>query len=140
MVPPSDMSFLPSHVEAPLGASLSLPLQVRGNIAEEGEERVLEPFLDCRKMSLSIVSSDSSIFNVSLDTSAGTHRYMYTICVHVCTCSVYTRMLCEKEDSCAPWAVCAKLNSVQYSIKSQNSSTGHSMYTVSHTCLTVSTL
>ena len=66
------MMFLPSRVEAAVGTTLSLPLQVRGTITLGNGEQLLEPFSDCRRMSLSIVSSETSVFNVTMDTEAGT--------------------------------------------------------------------
>ena len=78
VVPPSDMLFLPSRVEAPLSTSLSLPLQVRGAVAMGDGEQSLEPFRDCRRMTLSITLSDSSVFNVSVDTETGTVSHAVT--------------------------------------------------------------
>ena len=71
VVPPSDMLFLPSRVEAAVGTTLSLPLQVRGAVAMDNGEHSLEPFSDCRRMSLSITSSEISVFNISVDTETG---------------------------------------------------------------------
>ena len=65
------MSFLPSRVEAPVGTTLSLPLQVRGTVTLGNGKKSLEPFADCRRMSLTISSSKDSIFNVSVDTVTG---------------------------------------------------------------------
>lgn len=78
VVPPSDMLFLPSRVEAAVGTTISLPLQVRGAVTSDSssEEHLLEPFSDCRRMSLAITSSESSVFNISVDTEAGIH---YTV-------------------------------------------------------------
>ena len=74
MVSPSDMSFLPSRVEAAIGTALSLPLQVRGLVTRGNGEESLEPFSDCRKMSLTISTSEPSIFKkISVDTEAGTY-------------------------------------------------------------------
>ena len=65
------MLFLPSRVEAEIGTTLSLPLQVRGAITDSNGDHVLESFSDCRRMSLSIVSSEPSIFNITVDTETG---------------------------------------------------------------------
>ena len=75
VVSPSDMVFLPSRVEAAIGSSLSLLLQVRGAITLDNGEQSLEPFSDCRRMSLTITSSEPSIFNVSVDTETGAFLY-----------------------------------------------------------------
>ena len=72
MVSPSDMSFLPARVEAAIGTSLSIPLQVRGAVTLGSGEESLEAFSDCRKMSLTISSSEPSIFkNIAIDTETG---------------------------------------------------------------------
>ena len=77
VVPPSDMLFLPPRVEAVVGTTLSLPLQVRGAVTVGNGDRSLEPFSDCRRMSLSISSSEVSVFNISVDTETGIAVYMY---------------------------------------------------------------
>ena len=63
------MAFLPTKVEAVVGASLVLPLQVKG-YTDDGD-RVLLPFADCRRLPLEITSQDTSVFNLSVISTAG---------------------------------------------------------------------
>ena len=65
MVPPARMTFLPSPVEAVVGHTLYLPLQVVGFIG--GDESDSLAFPDCRKIRINISLSDPSIFNISND-------------------------------------------------------------------------
>ena len=67
MIPPAKMTFLPSPVEAVVGSSLSLPLQVMGYIRGEIPPTEPHPFPDCRHLRVKLILSDSSIFNVSND-------------------------------------------------------------------------
>lgn len=63
------MTFLPSRVEAVIGQTLHLPLQVKGYTFSKdspGMKTSLIPFSDCRKLKASLSSSESSIFNVSI--------------------------------------------------------------------------
>ena len=78
VVPPSDMLFLPSRVEAAVGTTLSLPLQVRGAVTSDSGsgDHLLEPFNDCRRMSLAITSSENSVFNISVNTDTGIYDTM----------------------------------------------------------------
>ena len=78
------MFFLPSRVEAPVGTTLSLPLQVRGTVTLGNGKKSLEPFADCRRMSLTISSSKDSIFNVSVDTVTGEWQCSGRVSVVVC--------------------------------------------------------
>ena len=59
------MKFLPSPVEAIIGHTLSLPLQVMGYVDQDESELVT--FQDCRRLNLDLAFSDSSIFNISKD-------------------------------------------------------------------------
>eukprot|EP00731_Ephydatia_muelleri_P025275 Em0017g358a len=68
VVPPSEMAFLPTKVEAVVGASLVLPLQVKG-YTDDGE-RTLLPFADCRRLPLEVTSLDTSVFNLSIVSTA----------------------------------------------------------------------
>ena len=72
------MTFLPSKVEAVIGHTLYLPLQVSGytfSVDSPKTKGHLLPFSDCRKMKVSYSSSEISIFNISispdLPTTAG---------------------------------------------------------------------
>ena len=69
VVPPSKMTFLPSKVEAVIGHTLQLPLQVKGyafSRESPAMQTTLLPFFDCRKMKVSLSSSESSTFNISI--------------------------------------------------------------------------
>lgn len=75
VVPPAEMTFLPSKVEAILGHTLHLPLQVKGyafSRENPGIKTTLLPFHDCRKLKASLTSSENSIFNVSVSPNAST--------------------------------------------------------------------
>lgn len=75
VVPPAEMAFLPSKVEAVLGQTLHLPLQVKGYAFSENSPKVkttLLPFHDCRKLKVSLTSSENSIFNVSISPNVST--------------------------------------------------------------------
>ena len=69
VVPPSEMTFPPSKVEAVIGHTLHLPLQVSGytiSVDPSKAKALLLPFSDCRKMKVSFSSSEMSIFNISI--------------------------------------------------------------------------
>lgn len=69
VVPPSEMTFLPSKVEAVIGHTLHLPLQVSGytiSVDSPKAKAHLLPFSDCRKMKVSFSSSEISVFNISI--------------------------------------------------------------------------
>lgn len=69
------MTFLPSKVEAVLGHTLQLPLQVKGYAFSKdnpGVKTILLPFHDCRKLKVSLTSSENSIFNVSISPNIST--------------------------------------------------------------------
>lgn len=76
MVPPVKMSFLPSRVEALLGAILTLPLQVKGyaSLTPPMQPDDLLPFQDCSKLKLDITSTDQSVFNVTSHDSHLIHK------------------------------------------------------------------
>ena len=65
MVPPSEMAFLASRVEAEVGTRLLLPVQIKGFFDDASHESL--PFPDCRQLKLGVALSDASIFNVSSD-------------------------------------------------------------------------
>ena len=69
------MTFLPSKVEAVLGQTLHLPLQVKGYAFSKDTPSIkttLLPFYDCRKLKASLASSESSIFNISISPNMST--------------------------------------------------------------------
>ena len=69
------MTFLPSKVESVLGQSLHLPLQVKGYAFSKqnpGTKTTLLPFHDCRRLKVSLASSEGSIFNVSVSPDVST--------------------------------------------------------------------
>ena len=75
VVPPAEMTFLPSKVEAILGHTLHLPLQVKGYAFSKDNPNIkttLLPFHDCRKLKVSLTSSENSIFNVSISPNVST--------------------------------------------------------------------
>ncbi len=67
VVPPTVMTFLLSRVEALVGTTLTLPLQVKGHAgpATPSNTDNLLPFQDCSKLMLNVQSSDQSVFNVT---------------------------------------------------------------------------
>lgn len=67
VVPPAVMTFLPSRVEALVGTTLTLPLQIKGHAgpATPSNTDNLQPFHDCSKLTLNVQSSDQSVFNVT---------------------------------------------------------------------------
>lgn len=76
VVPPTEMSFLPSKVEALIDSHITLPLQVKGYASltppteSSTHENLSIPFSNCRKLKIDIQSSDSSIFNVTSDVAS----------------------------------------------------------------------
>ena len=68
MVPPAELSFLPSRVEALVGTNLSLPLQVKGHasLTTPPSREDLLPFQDCSRLKLEVQSSDPSVFNITV--------------------------------------------------------------------------
>jgi len=64
-VPPAEMLFLPSQVEAAIGHNLSLPVQVMG-YTDESKKHLLA-FPDCHSLKVEITTSDVSIFNVTVE-------------------------------------------------------------------------
>ena len=67
VVPPSQMSFLPSPLEVKIGKILSLPLQIQGYIDKDRSQ--LLPFTDCRQLNIILTLSDPGIFNVTVERS-----------------------------------------------------------------------
>ena len=74
VVPPAEMLFLPSRVEAAIGHNLSLPVQVMG-YTDESKKHLLA-FPDCHSLKVEITTSDVSIFNVTVESNKG--RYCAT--------------------------------------------------------------
>ncbi len=62
VVPPVKMLFLPSRVEALVGSTLTLPLQVKGQATPTDEPL---PFQDCSRLMLDVSSTGQSVFNVT---------------------------------------------------------------------------
>ena len=79
VVPPANLSFLPSRVETVTGSFLSLPVQVQGYTDEE--RKSLLPFSDCRKLKVDVSMTDVSIFNVSVESDMGMWCTVSTACV-----------------------------------------------------------
>ena len=74
-MPPSEMTFLPSKVEATIGHTLQLPLQVKGyafSRESPGKKTSLLPFSDCRKMKVILSTTETSVFNVSVSPDLST--------------------------------------------------------------------
>ena len=59
MLPPTDMQFVPHHVEAEIGSHLELPLAVFGQIGQGGERHMYD---DCRNMPFKIRIADTGVF------------------------------------------------------------------------------
>ena len=70
MVPPAEILFLPSQVEAAIGHRLLLPVQVMG-YTDESTKKLLA-FKDCHSLKVEITTSDVSIFNISVESNRGT--------------------------------------------------------------------
>ena len=60
VIPPVDMEFLPSRVEAEIGTTLQLPLAVYGEI--DGEKIA---FIDCRLLKYVVKVADETVFSYS---------------------------------------------------------------------------
>ena len=69
MIPPARMAFLTSPVEAMVGHTLFLPLQVTGFVHGDSSDPL--PFSDCRQLQISVYLSDPAIFNISDDRGGG---------------------------------------------------------------------
>ena len=69
VVPPAQMLFLPSRVEAVIGHNLSLPVQVKGYTDES--KITLLAFPDCHRLEVEITTTDVTIFNITKELNKG---------------------------------------------------------------------
>ena len=69
VVPPAQMLFLPSRVEAVIGHNLSLPVQVKGYTDES--KITLLAFPDCHRLEVEITTTDTTVFNITKELNKG---------------------------------------------------------------------
>lgn len=69
VVPPAQMLFLPSRVEAVIGHNLSLPVQVKGYTDES--KKTMLAFPDCHRLEVEITTTDTTVFNITKELNKG---------------------------------------------------------------------
>ena len=104
VVPPAEIAFLPTKVEAVVGTALVLPLHVKG-YTDEGD-RTLLPFADCRKLPLEVTSLDTSVFNLSINSAAGVVISGTYTTPHVQCCPSIHNCICTQLHMCTHHCIC----------------------------------